>query len=100
MKRRRVSGRILLFALLTTLAGSLFASVLAQDDGAPRFRSRSEQVSEQRKLKQAFPELVRALRTLHLSPDKMNQVATKLRRSEDATRSARQELQLLDEENE
>lgn len=72
------------------------SGAFAQDPATvPQFRSRSEHLAESRKVETAFPDLVRALRTLHLPPDKMNQAEAKLRRSEVETRPARQELQSL-----
>ena len=92
--------RQLLIVGLTGVGGHLFSPPLAQDVDVPRFRSRSEHVAEQRKVEKAFPEISRALRSLHLPPDKVADARTKLKRSEAATRAARQELQALEVENE
>lgn len=89
---------ILCFGLLI-VAGPLRSPAFAQDADAPRYRSRAELVAARRNLEQTFPETVRALRTSRLSPDKLNEAEGKLRRSEAATRVARQELQLIEDEN-
>lgn len=84
----------MLSLLVTALASC--SHVLAQNSAAPpQFRSRGEYSAERRKTENAFPEVVRALRTLHLPPDKMREAEVKLRRSEVETRAAREELQSL-----
>ena len=91
---KQSSGRLMLSLLVTALASC--SHVLAQDPvAAPQFHSRGEYSAERRKTENAFPEVVRALRTLHLPPDKMREAEVKLRRSEVETRAAREELQLL-----
>ena len=72
----------------------------AQDSNNVTFRSRAELLANRRKVDEAFPEVIRALRTLHLPPHKIAEAETKLRLSESATRAARQELQALEVENE
>src|SRR5215510_15127896 len=91
---KQSSGRLMLSLLITALAAC--SHVLAQDPVAvPQFRSRGEYSAERRKTETAFPEVVRALRTLHLPPDKMREAEAKLMRSEVETRAAREELQSL-----
>ena len=92
MKQSR--GRLMLLLLITALAAC--SHVLAQDPAAaPQFRSRGQYSAEWRKTENAFPEVVRALRTLHLPADKMREAEAKLMRSEVETRVAREELQSL-----
>jgi len=67
-----------------TVIGGLISTAVAQ---------------EQRKVEQAYPELMRALRLLQLPPDKIAEARTRLKRHEATTRATRQELQVLDEEN-
>lgn len=91
----RLFVRILVpFAMVSSLS-----PVLAQTGESDQFRSRSEYRAYHRKVEQAFPELVRAMRTLHLSPEKTAEIKAKLRGSEAATRATRQELQSLEENN-
>ena len=71
----------------------------AQDSNNVTFRSRAELLANRRKVDEAFPEVIRALRTLHLPPHKIAEAETKLRLSESATPAARQELRALEEEN-
>ena len=92
MKQSR--GRLVLLLLITALAAC--SHVYAQDTAAaPQFRSRGQYSAERWKTENAFPEVVRALRTLHLSADKMREAEAKLMRSEVETRAAREELQSL-----
>ena len=88
------NGRLILSLVITAIASC--SHVLAQDPAAaPQFRSRGQYSAERRKTENAFPEVVRALRTLHLSADKMREAEAKLMRSEVETRAAREELQSL-----
>src|SRR5215467_6731532 len=81
---------------LALIAGAYGSHVYAQNPATvPQFHSRSEHLAQVRKVETAFPDVVRALRTLHLPPDKMNQAEAKLQRSEVETRAAREELQSL-----
>jgi DNA repair exonuclease SbcCD ATPase subunit len=91
-----MSRRFVYSFVMTTVV--ICSQALAQDPaGAPRFHSRSEHLAQRRKVEAAFPEVIRALRTLHLSPDKINQAEARLQRSEMETRAAREELQSLTE---
>jgi hypothetical protein len=81
---------------LALIAVAYCSHVAAQDTAtAPQFHSRSEHLEQRRKVETAFPDVIRALRTLHLPPGKMNQAEAKLQRSELETRAARAELQSL-----
>jgi anti-sigma28 factor (negative regulator of flagellin synthesis) len=89
-----MSVRLILALLITGVA--MCSQALAQDTAAPpQFRSRSEYSAERRKTENAFPEVVRALRTLHLPPDKLREAEAKLTHSEVETRSTHEELELL-----
>lgn len=93
------NGRLVPLLLLITLA--FCAQATAQEPTVPpQYHSRSELLVERRKVENAFPDLVRALRTLHLAPDKMREVEEKLRRAEVETRAAREELQSLSKKEE
>ena len=83
---------------LIIFGGSSFSVTFSQEVEAPQLRSRAEQVAARRNLEKTFPEVVRALRTLRLPADKMIEAEGKLRRSEAATRAAREELQSLEDE--
>ena len=69
--------------------------VFAQDSEPPKYRSRAELVAARKKMAQTFPQEIRALRTLRLAPDKLNEAEMKLRQFELATRGANEELQNL-----
>lgn len=88
--------RLMCFGLLIVAASS---PTFAQQSDVPQYRSRAEYIAARRELEKAFPEVSRALRTLHLPPDKMREAQDKLRQSEASTRAARQELKALEEEN-
>jgi hypothetical protein len=90
---RRHTWRIPAFLLTAVWVFSF--SVSAQEAEAPRYHSRAELASARQNLAKTFPEETRALRTLHLPPDKVAQVESKLRRFEVTTRGAREELQTL-----
>jgi predicted nucleic acid-binding Zn-ribbon protein len=91
---KQIGGRLVMSLVITLVA--MYSQALAQDPvAAPQFRSRSEYSAERRKTENAFPEVARALRTLHLPPDKMREAEAKLMRSEVETRTAREELQSL-----
>lgn len=84
---------------LITLVSASFSPTLSQDVDVPQHRSRSEHLAARRNLEKVFPEVVRALRTLRLSSDKVMEAEGKLRQSEAATRAAREELQIIEDEN-
>jgi len=91
---KQMSVRLILPLVITGVA--VCSQAVAQDPAAaPQFHSRGEYSAERRKTENAFPEVVRALRTLQLPPDKMREAESKLMRSEVATRAAREELQSL-----
>ena len=90
---KQMSVRLILSLAIVGVA--LCSQVVAQDQAVPQFRSRGEYSAERRKTENAFPEVVRALRTLHLPPDKLREAEAKLTRSEVETRSTREELELL-----
>jgi len=90
---KQMSVRLILSLAIVGVA--LCSQVVAQDQAVPQFRSRGEYSAERRKTENAFPEVVRALRTLHLPPGKMREAEAKLTRSEIETRAAREELQSL-----
>jgi len=90
---KQMSVRLILSLAIVGVA--LCSQVVAQDQAVPQFRSRNEYSAERRKTENAFPDVVRALRTLHLPPGKMREAEAKLTRSEIETRAAREELQLL-----
>jgi Spy/CpxP family protein refolding chaperone len=92
-KLRLIAGTLVSGAILS------LSPAMAQHVEAPQFRSRAEQLTARRNLEKAYPEVMRALRTLRLSSDKMIEAESKLRRSEAASRAAREELQSLDDEN-
>jgi hypothetical protein len=93
VKLRLIAGTLVSGAILS------LSPVLAQDVEAPQFRSRAEQLAARRNLEKTYPEVVRALRSLHLPSDKTIEAESKLRRSEAATRAAREELQSLEDQN-
>ena len=95
MKQRRLHIWRILACLLTAVWISSFSAISAQEPEAPRYHSRAELNAARQDLAKIFPEETRALRTLHLPPDKVAQVESKLRRFEATTRSAREELQAL-----
>jgi hypothetical protein len=68
---------------------------IAQESASVRVHSLAEYLAERRKVEVAFPEFTRALRVLHLPPEKLAQAESILRRYEAETRTARQELQQL-----
>lgn len=82
---------------LVLLASVLFplSLVHAQEPEVPRYHSRAELNAARQDLAKTFPEETRALRTLHLPPDKVAQVESKLRRFEATTRGDREELHAL-----
>ena len=89
-------GNVRIILSFLIIVSGFCGQTLAQDlSPAPQFRSRSESLAERRKVENAFPDLIRVLRTLHLPPDKMSEAETKLRRSEVETRATREELQSL-----
>ena len=90
-------GRRHIWRILVVMLGAIwmFSSVSAQEPEAPRYHSRADVTAARQNLAKAFPEETRALRTLHLSPDKVAQVESKLRRFETTTRTTREELQTL-----
>ena len=90
---KQMSVRLILSLAIVGVA--LCSQVVAQDQAVPQFRSRGEYSAERRKTENAFPDVVRALRTLHLPPGKMREAEAKLTRSEIETRAAREELQSL-----
>jgi len=90
---KQMSVRLILSLAIVGVA--LCSQVVAQDQAVPQFRSRNEYSAERRKTENAFPDVVRALRTLHLPPGKMREAEAKLTRSEIETRAAREELQSL-----
>ena len=85
--------RLGLLLLVSVLSPSL--SVRAQESEQPRYRSRAELIAARQNLQRTFPEEMQALRALHLPPEKAAEAELKLRRSEAATRGAREELQAL-----
>ena len=89
------SYRRLILSLVITTVASCCEAIAQEPVAAPQFRSRGEYSAERRKTENAFPEVVRALRTLHLPPGKMREAEAKLTRSEVETRAAREELQSL-----
>lgn len=94
-----MSRRFVCSFVITTVV--LCSQALAQDAAtAPRFRSRTEHLAERQKVETAFPDVIRALRTLRLPPDKRNQVEAKLQRAELETRATREELQSLSQKRE
>jgi Spy/CpxP family protein refolding chaperone len=91
---KQMSVRLVLLLVFTGVA--VCSQAVAQDPAAPpQFRSRGEYSAERRKTENAFPEVVRALRTLQLPADKMREAEAKLMRSEVETRAVREELQSL-----
>jgi hypothetical protein len=94
----RVGVQILFVVVVSVGLGSIHP-LMGQGASTPVYRSRAEYVAARRELEKSFPEVTRALRTLHLPPDKMREAQAKLRQSEASTRAARQELQMLEEEN-
>lgn len=92
----------LIRAILICAGAIVFQSspVVGQGDAKVVFRSRAEYIAARRNLEQTFPELLSALRTLRLPPDKMHEVEARLRVSENSIRAARQELRALEEDNE
>jgi hypothetical protein len=87
-------GRLVM--LLVIISVAMCSQAVAQDPaGTPQFHSRGDYSAERRKTENAFPEVVRALRTLQLPADKMREAEAKLMRSEVETRVARAELQSL-----
>ena len=82
-----------------SLPGFFVSSIVAQDPETPQYRSRAELLAARRDLEKTFPEVVRALRTLRLPADKMDEARIKLRQADATTRAARQELQTLEAEN-
>jgi len=81
--------------LLIAVWGFSFSSVSAQEPEAPRYHSSSELAAARQNIAKIFPEEIHALRTLHLTPDKVAEAEMKLRRYETATRVAREELNAL-----
>lgn len=92
--------RHLMYTLITLCAAAIFESsgTRAQTSSNPPHRSRTERIAEQRKVEAAFPDFARALRVLHLPPQKMAEARTILNRHEAETRAAREELQQLVDE--
>lgn len=84
----------LITACMAVIAFQL-SPAMAQDGSDVKFHSRAEHLADRRKVEVAFPELTRALRVLHLPPEKLAQAENILKRYEAETRSARQELQHL-----
>ena len=95
MKQNRLSISFAQSIIGLAMITSLWAPAFGQDSDLTIVRSRAEHLAERRKIQQAYPELVRALRTLHLPPDKMAEVEKKLKHSELTTRAVREELQSL-----
>ena len=89
-----MSVRLILPLVITGVA--VCSQAVAQNPAAaPQFHSRGEYSAERQKTENAFPQVARALQTLHLPPDKMREAEAKLMRSQVETRAAREELQLL-----
>jgi len=89
-------GRRHITACLLTAVWIFSCSLIsAQEPEAPRYHSRAELTAARQNLAKTFPEETRALHALRLSPDKIAQVESKLRRFEMTTRSTREELQTL-----
>ena len=95
MRPKNVIGQVLFIGI--SAAAFIVSPTFAQDAEQPRFRSRSELTAARQQIEKNFPQEIRALRALHLPPDKAREAEMKLQRVAAVTRSAREELQNLEQ---